>query len=76
MVEKIWGDLISVSANCGIMKELVDGGMNNEVWHISEHERAINMMKENKATHESGMRTEYLKSLGEPDVQTLRLLLN
>ena len=53
MIEKFWGDLFCVSGKekYGIMKELVDGGMKNEVWNISEEElrRAINMMKENKA---------------------------
>ena len=34
------------------------------------------MMKENKATDESGMIAEYLKSLGERDVHNLRMLLN
>ena len=60
------------------MKELVDGGMKNEGWNISDQElrRAIKMMKENKATDESGIIAEYLKALGERDVHTLRMLLN
>ena len=34
------------------------------------------MMKENKATDESGMIAEYLKALGERDVHNLRMFLN
>ena len=39
----------------------MSGGMKNERWNISEQElrRAIKMMKENKATDESGMIAEY-----------------
>ena len=49
MIEKFWGDLFCVSgkAKYGIMKELVDGGMKNEGYNISEQQlrRAIKMMK-------------------------------
>ena len=80
MIEKFWGDLFCVSgkAKYGIMKELVGGGMKNEGWNISEQElkRAIRMVKENKATYESGMIAEYLKALGERDVHNLKMLLN
>ena len=50
----------------------------NEGWNISDQElrRAIKMMKENKATDESGMIAEYLKVLGERDVRNLRMFLN
>ena len=36
MIEKFWGDLFCVirKAKYGIMKELVDGGMQNEGWNI------------------------------------------
>ena len=46
--------------------------------YISDQElmRAIKMMKENKATDESGMIAEYLKALGERDVHNLKMLLN
>ena len=36
----------------------------------------IKMMKENKATDESGMIAEYLKAMGERDVHNLSMLLN
>ena len=41
----------------GIMKDNVDGGMENEGWNVNDQElrRVINMMKENKATDEIGM---------------------
>ena len=62
MIEMFWGDLFCVNgkAKYGIMKELVDRGMKNEGWNISDQEfrRAIKMMKENKATDESGMIAE------------------
>ena len=80
MIEEFWGDLFCVNgkAKYSIMKELVDEGMKNEGWNISDQElrRAIKMMKENKATDESGMIAEYLKALGERDVHNLRMLLN
>ena len=39
------------------MKELEDEGMKTEGWHISDQElrRAIKMVKQNKATDESGI---------------------
>ena len=42
MIEKFGGDLFCVSgkSNYGIMKELVDGGMKNEGWNISEQEQS------------------------------------
>ena len=62
IIEKFWGILFCVSekANYGTMKEHADEGMKNEVWNISEQElrRAIKIMKENKATDESGMAAE------------------
>ena len=74
------GDLFCVSgkAKYDIMKGLVDGGMKNEGWNISEQElrRTIKMMKENKATDKSGMIAEYLTALAERDVHNLRMLLN
>ena len=78
MIKKFWDDLFCVigKEKCGIMKEVVDGGMENDGWNISDQElrRATKMMKENKATDESGMIAEYL--LGERDVYNLRMLLN
>ena len=40
MIEKFWADLFCVigKAKHGIMKELVDGGMKNEGWNISDQE--------------------------------------
>ena len=68
---------MSGKAEYGIMKELVDGGMNKEEWNISEQEgEQIKMMKEDKATDESGMIAEYVKALGERDVHNLRMLLH
>ena len=45
------------NAACGVKKELVDGGMRDELWGINNQDlkRAIKLMKENKATFESGM---------------------
>ena len=47
-------------AKYGIMEELVDRGMKNEGWNVSDQElrRAIKMMKSNMATEESGMIAE------------------
>ena len=49
IIEMLWGDILCVNgkAKYGIMKELVDGGMKNEGWNISDQElrRAIKMMK-------------------------------
>ena len=59
-------------------KETVDGGMRNGVGYICEKElkRAIHLLKENKATDESGMIAEYIKALEEWDSNNLRMLLN
>ena len=38
--------------------------------------RAIKLMKENKATYESGMIAEYIKALGEQDLKNLRVLMD
>ena len=45
---------------------IVDGGMKNRDSFINEKElkRTIKLMKENKATDESGMIAEYVKTLG------------
>ena len=63
MIEKFWGDLfcVIVKVKYGIMKELMDGGIKNEGWNISNKilRREIKMMKENKATNESGMMAVY-----------------
>ena len=52
-------------ATYGFKKELVDGGMKNEAWGINDQDlkRAIRLLKENKATDESGMIAEYIKAL-------------
>ena len=59
-------------------KENVYGGMRNGVGYICEKElkRAINLLKENKATDESGMIAEYIKAMEERDSNNLRMLLN
>ena len=80
MIEKFWGDLFSmnVDATHGSKKEIVDGGMKNREGFINEKElkRTIKLMKENKATDESGMIAEYVKALGDQDLNNLRRLLN
>ena len=52
--------------------------MRNGVGYVSEKElkRAIKLLKENKATDESGMIAEYIKVLEEWDSNNLRILLN
>ena len=54
------------------------GGMRNGVGYICEKElkRAIKLLKENKATDESGMIAEYIKALAEQDSNNLRVFLN
>ena len=66
------------NATYGVKKELVDGGMKNEVWNINDQDlkSAIKLMKENKATDESGMIAEYIKALGEQDLKNSRVLMN
>ena len=46
-----------------VKKEIVDGSMKNREGFINEKElkRTIKLMKENKATYESGMIDEYVK---------------
>ena len=52
IIEKLRGDLFCVigKAIYGIMKDNVDGGMENEGWNVNDQElrRVINMMKEIK----------------------------
>ena len=66
------------NATYGVKKELVDGGMKNEVCTINEQDlkRAIKLMTVNKATDESGMIAEYIKAPGEQDLKNLRVLMN
>ena len=54
------------NATYGVKKELVDGDMKNEGWSINDQDlkSAIKLMKENKATDESGMIAEYIKAIG------------
>ena len=67
-----------VEGRIGSKKEIVDGGMKNREGFINEKElkRTIKLMKENKATDESGMIAEYVKALGDQDLNNLRRLLN
>ena len=71
MIEKFWGDLFCMigDATHGSKKEIVDGGMKNREGFINEKElkRTIKLIKENKATYESGMIAEYIKALGDQD---------
>ena len=52
--------------------------MNTIVRYINEKEmkRAIKLMKENKATDESGMIAEYINTMGDQDLNNLMRLLN
>ena len=78
--EMFWGDLFCINGDAihGRKKETVDGGMRNGVGYIWEKElkRAIKLLKENKATDESGMIAEYIKALDERDSNNLRMFLN
>ena len=80
IIENFWGDLFCLKGNAtyGVKKELVDGGMKNEVWIINDQDlkRAIKLMKVNKATDESGIIVEYINALGEQDFKNLRVLMN
>ena len=80
IIENFWSDLFCLKGNAtyGVKKELVDGGMEKEVWSINVQDlkRAIKLMKVNKATDESGMIAEYIKALGEQDVKNLSVLMN
>ena len=52
--------------------------MKNRVGYINKKElkRAIKLLKENQATDESGTIAEYIKALGDQDLNNLRRLLN
>ena len=52
--------------------------MQKEVWSINYQDlkRAIKLMKENKATYESGMIAEYIKALGEQDLKNLMVFID
>ena len=80
IIENLWGDLLCLKGNAteGVKKELVDGGIKNEVWTINDQDlkRAIKLMKVNKATDEGGMNAEYIKAIGEQDLKNLRVLMN
>ena len=80
MIEKFWGDLFCIhgDATHGSKKKIVDGGMKNREGFINEKElkRTIKLMKENKATDESGMIAKYIKALGDQDLNNRMRLLN
>ena len=80
MIEKFWGDLFCINGDAthGSKKDIGDGGMKNRVWYNNEKElkRAIKLMKENKATYESGMIADYIKAQGDQDLNNLMRLLN
>ena len=69
---------MNVDATHGSKKEIVDVGIKNREGFINEKElkRTIKLMKENKATDKSGMIAEYVKSLGDQDLNNLMRLLN
>ena len=62
----------------GSIKEIVDGAMKNREGFINEKElkKTIKLMKENKTTDESGMIAEYIKALGDQDLNNLMRSLN
>ena len=64
------------NATHGSKKEIVDGGMKNREGFIIEKKlkRTIKLMKENKATDESGMIAEHIKALGDQDLNNLMRL--
>ena len=80
IIENFWGYLFCLKGNAtyGVKKELVDAGMKNEVWSINDQDlnSVIKLMKENKATDESGMIAEYIKAPGEQGLKNLRVLMN
>ena len=80
MVEIFWMIFFCLKENVtyAVKKELVDGGMKNEVWSINDQDlkRAIKLMKEKNATDESGMIAAYINALGEQDLINLRVLMN
>ena len=80
MIEKLWSDLLCMNrdATHRSKKEIVDGGMKNRVGFINEKElkRAIKLMKENNVRDESVMISEYIKALGDQDLNNLMRLLN
>ena len=59
MIDKFWSDLLCMNGDAthGSKKEIVDVRMKNREGFINEKElkRTIRLMKENKATDESGM---------------------
>ena len=80
MIEKFWGDLFCMNGDAthGSKKEIIDGGMRNREGFINEKElkRTFKLMKENKARDEIGMIAEYIKALGDQDLNNLMRLLN
>ena len=80
MIEKFWRDLFCMNGDAthGSQKKIVVGGMKNREGFINDKElkRTIKLMKENKATDESGMIAEYIKALGDHDLNNLMRLLN
>ena len=68
-IEMFWGDLFCINGDAihDRKKETVDDVMRNSVGYICEKDlrRAIKLLKENKATNESGMIAEYIKALEE-----------
>ena len=73
------GDSFCINGDAihGSKKETVDGGMRNGVGYICEKKlkRAIKLLKENKATDESGMIAKYIKALEKRDSNNLRKFL-
>ena len=55
-----------------------EGGMKNREGFINEKElmRTIKLMKDNKATDESGMIAEYIKALRDQHLNNMMRLLN
>ena len=62
----------------GVRKEMNRNGMTSrgQMFSLQEMRFTLKGMKENKATDESGVIAEYLKSLEIEDVKKLRILMN
>ena len=75
MIEKFWGDVFSMNVDVthGSKKGIVDGGMKNRGFINEKELKTIKLLKENKATDESGMISEYVKSLGDQDLNNLMM---
>ena len=77
-VERLCGKLFCTNGNAtlGVRKEMIGNGMASGGDHSVCMRFEIKKMKENKATNESGVIAEYIKSLDVEDIDKLRGLMN